>query len=216
MTDLPWEDNLLERKLESDLRDLPKTLVAFANSVRPGHTAVILIGERDGGTVQGVTDADNIQKTIRKLCDKIYPPILWKSIVYEKDKKHCVRVEIEYEGETPHFGDAAWVRRGSETIKASDKVFQKLIELRLGKVRELAKWVGKEIAIVSDMERIDRAYGTISLDASPRLKFKTPLLEVNNFWVKFAIKNKNHSEPLEKIMLNRDDANDCLMLLIKP
>jgi len=38
MTDLPWEDNLLERKTESDLKDLLKTLVAFANSVRPGHT----------------------------------------------------------------------------------------------------------------------------------------------------------------------------------
>ena len=53
-----WEDNLLERKVEGDLRDLLKTLVAFANTVRPGHTAVILIGERDDGTVGGVTNPD--------------------------------------------------------------------------------------------------------------------------------------------------------------
>lgn len=54
MAELPWEDALLERKLESDLKDLLKILVEFANSVRPGHTAVILIGERDdaaGGRV---------------------------------------------------------------------------------------------------------------------------------------------------------------------
>ena len=45
----PWEDYLLERKTENDLKDLPKTMVAFANSVRPEHKAVILIGERDDG-----------------------------------------------------------------------------------------------------------------------------------------------------------------------
>ena len=42
----PWEDHLLERKVESDLRDLLKTLVAFATSVRPEHVAIILIGEK--------------------------------------------------------------------------------------------------------------------------------------------------------------------------
>lgn len=47
----PWEDYLLERKVESDLKDLLKTLVAFANSVRPEYIATILIGERNDGTV---------------------------------------------------------------------------------------------------------------------------------------------------------------------
>ena len=43
--ELPWEDCLLERKLEGGLKDLVKTLVAFANSIKPGHTAVLLIGQ---------------------------------------------------------------------------------------------------------------------------------------------------------------------------
>ncbi len=218
MTDLPWEDNLLERKLESDLRDLPKTLVAFANSVKPEHKATILIGERDDGTVQGVSNPDNIQKKIRKDCDKIYPPILWKSIVYEKDEKHCVRVEIEYDGETPHFGDAAWVRRGSETIKATDEVFQKLIELRLGKVRELAKWVGKEITIEFDSGTIiESHYGASSKQLKPLLyKLETAtLLEVNNFWATLYIKEGKDSEPLRNITLSWDNKEDRLMLVVK-
>ena len=82
--DLPWEDNLLERKVESDLKDLRKTLVAFANSVKPNHIATILIGEKDDGTIQGVTNPDKIQKNIRKECDKIYPSIMWRSKVYKK------------------------------------------------------------------------------------------------------------------------------------
>jgi hypothetical protein len=62
----PWEDYLLERKVESDLRDLPRTLVAFANSVRPSHVATILIGEKNDGTAAGVTNPDTIQKSVRK------------------------------------------------------------------------------------------------------------------------------------------------------
>ena len=54
--ELSWEDYLLERKTEGDLLDLLKTMVAFANSVRPDHIATILIGERDDGTDKGVTN----------------------------------------------------------------------------------------------------------------------------------------------------------------
>jgi predicted HTH transcriptional regulator len=114
MTEFKWEDALTERKTENDLKDLRKTIVAFANTVRPGHTARILIGECDDGTVQGVKNADQIQKKVRSECEGVYPPIIWRERVYEKGEKTCVEVEIEYSGETPHFGSPAWVRIGSE------------------------------------------------------------------------------------------------------
>jgi hypothetical protein len=216
MADSPWEDCLLERKTEGDLKDLLKTLVAFANSVKPGHTAVILIGEKDDETIQGVTNPDNIQKTIRNYCDKIYPPILWRSEVYEKDGRHCVRVEIEYDGDTPHFGGLAWVRKGSETIKAPDEVFQKLIELRLGKVRELKKWVDKNITIAPDPQAVVDLHFANNLPV--RKRFESTLLVVNNFWATFRRETRtdNMSMPLEKIILNWDDKHERLMLYIKP
>ena len=150
----PWEDYLLERKVESDLKDLPKTLVAFANSVRPDHIATILIGEKDDGTIAGVTNPDNIQKSVRKEAEKIYPPIIWRTSVYEKNGKYCVKVEIEYSGNTPHFGGVAWVRSGSSTVEASEEVFQKLIELRLDMVRELSKWINKEVMVHGDSSTV--------------------------------------------------------------
>ena len=221
--ELPWEDSLLERKVESDLRDLLKTLVAFANSVRPGHTATILIGEKDDGTIAGVTNPDNIQKSVRKECEKIYPPILWRSQTYEKDGKPCVRVEVEYSGETPHFGGPAWVRKGSESIPASDEVFQRLIEFRLSMVRELAQWVDKEITVDGDAgsveyeERKMRGHPRWPGQHSARLKF------VNNFWATFEAfegnlpqgTTKTVSEPLEKLMLSWDDRADRLNVLVK-
>lgn len=49
--EIPSEDHLLERKTDRDLKDIRRTAVAFANSVRPDHTAVILVGEGNEGIV---------------------------------------------------------------------------------------------------------------------------------------------------------------------
>jgi len=216
--DQPWEDNLLECKLESDLKDLLKTLVAFSNSVRPGHTAVILIGEANDGTVQGVKNPDNIQKKVRDTCDSIYPPILWRSLMYQKENKPYIRIEIEYDGETPHFGGKAWVRKGSTTKEATDEVFQRLIDYRSSKVRELANWFGKKVLLEPDLsDTIDTRLGE-SYQAIPRLQSpkEATLGFMNNFWVTFDINGKKQSEPLDKLILSWDDTRNILKILVKP
>ncbi len=225
----PWEDNLFERKVESDLKDLLKTFVAFANSVKPGHIAIVVIGEKDDGTVVGVKNPDEVQKTIRKECDRIYPALLWQSSVFQKEGKNCVRVEIEYSGETPFFGGISWVRKGSETIKASDEIFQRLIEIRSGKVRELARWVGKPVTVRSDFvvsnsiregTNAQRIFDSLS-DRSSRWHVFTPpvsLVSVNQHWATFEFaQNKNRvSEPISKLTLSFDNSNDRLEILVAP
>jgi schlafen family protein len=218
MANLLWEDSLLERKLESDLKDLLKTLVAFANSVKPGHVAQILIGERNDGSPQGVRNADNIQKIVRDTCNRIYPPILWRTQVYERDGTTCISVEIEYSGETPHFGGPAWVRRGSVIEEASDEVFQQLIEFRLSKVRELAQWVDRDVTVEADLGMpLDvRQFGT-RYEAHPRWgrgSSKAVLKLVNSFWATFDNEGHQRSEPLEKIILSWDDRENRLKVLI--
>jgi len=233
MLNSPWEDNLVERKLQSDLKDLQKTLVAFANSVRPGHTAVILIGERDDGTPAGVTNPDNIQKTIREECDGIYPGILWRSAVYENEGKRCVRVEIEYSGDTPHFGGPAWIRKGSVTVRASDEMFQRLIDIRTDIVRELSQWIGKEVTVFGEEGTIPQPrkrsqLGFRSMDAPeyfthqffkhrwPGADTVATLLSVNRFWVTLQRKDtgKTMSEPLEKLTLSFDDNLNQLKIVV--
>ncbi|MGD0654074.1 MAG: ATP-binding protein [Thermoguttaceae bacterium] len=224
MVELPWEDNLLERKLESDLKDLLKTLVAFSNSVKPGHIAILLVGERNDGTIQGVTNPDDIQKKIRKECDKIYPPILWRSQVYEKEGNHCVRVEIEYDGETPHFGGPAWIRKGSESIIATDEVFQRLIDLRSGIVYELTKWLDKEVTIHGDESTVPATLreGVFSSPSvrtfSHRWKREeyAKIVFVNTYWVTFTKlgTDKKVSEPLSKLTLSYDDKKEQLKVII--
>jgi hypothetical protein len=216
MNDLPWEDYLLERKVESDLKDLLKTLVAFANSVMPGHIATILIGETDDGIAAGVTNPQNIQDRIRKECERIYPSIIWRSTVYETNNKHCVRVEIEYSGDTPHFGGSAWVRRGNATHKASDEMFQRLVELRLEPVREISKWVGKEILVRADEGQFPPTLG--GLETNPR--WPTPgivtVKSVNRFWITVQTKDgRLLSEPLDKVTLSFSNQQKCLELFVK-
>src|SRR6516162_1397410 len=101
--DIVWqaEDSLKEKKVESDLKDLLKTLVAFANSVARNDTAKVFIGERDDGTVQGVTNTDNIQK-VKETADKIYPEIYYRTEAYQREGKQCVRVDIRHNGLAPH------------------------------------------------------------------------------------------------------------------
>ncbi len=70
MAETPWEDSLLERKLQADLKDLLKTLVAFANSVKPGHIATILIGERDDGSVAGLPTLMRFRKRFARSATK--------------------------------------------------------------------------------------------------------------------------------------------------
>ena len=140
-TKIVWqaEDSLREKKLENDLGDLLKTLVAFANSVAPGDTAQIFIGEKEDGTVQGVSNTDNIQKSVKKEADKIYPEIYYRTEVYERQGRQCVRVDIKHNEQAPHFGGTSWVRRGSVTVPATADVYQRIIEMRLVKTRELTR-----------------------------------------------------------------------------
>lgn len=208
------EDSLTEKKLENDLQDLLKTLVAFANSVAPGDTAKIFIGERDDGTAQGVKNPDNIQKSVKKEADKIYPEIFYKTLVYELEgKKKCVLVEIKHNGLAPHFGGQAWVRRGSVTQLATEEVFQQLIDLRSDKVRELSRWLGKRI-IVSWSNKAQGVFG-------PNWGgFPCELTNVTRYFSTFRNLNnatkQTESEPNDWLDLSWNEQNNCLQIYVDP
>jgi len=211
--DIVWqaEDSLREKKVESDLRDLLKTLVAFANSVAPGDTAQIFIGERDDGTVQGVTNTDNIQKSVKKEADKIYPEIYYRTEVYQREGKQCVRVDIENNGLAPHFGGTAWVRRASVSDPATEELYQQLIELRSSKVRELTKWVGKKIIV--SWSHADHAI--IGPNWSP---YPCELIRVTGHFSTFMKwgHKLQQSEPNEWLHLSWYDPDQILQVYVNP
>jgi Putative DNA-binding domain len=222
--DIVWqsEDSLREKKVESDLKDLLKTLVAFANSVAPEDTARIFIGEKNDGTVHGVTNTDNIQKSVKKEADKIYPEIYFKTEVYEREGKQCVRVDIKYNGLAPHFGGAAWVRKGSETIVATEELYQQMVELRQDKVRVLSRWLKHEITVEGTQSQkpfMADPYSVSGAEWSVGVHQAT-LVDVNMHWVTFNVHaSQNHrfdkSEPMEKLLLSWDDERKRLKVVVK-
>ncbi|MEW6499124.1 MAG: hypothetical protein AB1589_42560, partial [Cyanobacteriota bacterium] len=165
-----------------------------------------------------------IQKQIRKECDKIYPPILWRSTVYENNNRFCIRVDIEYNGETPHFGGAAWVRQGSETKLATDEVFQRLVDLRLDIVNELAKWLEKEVTVHGDTSNMPASRREEGLGRpivrifSHRWEWEesVKIVFLNSHWVTFEkLKTGERcSEPLSKLTLSYDDKNNRLKVIV--
>jgi len=219
------EDSLREKKVESDLKDLLKTLVAFANSVSPEDTAQIFIGEKDDGTVQGVTSPDAIQKAVQREAEKIYPEIYYRTEVYEREGKQCVRVDVKRNGLAPHFGGPAWIRRGSETRKATDELYQQMIDQRQSKVSLLLKWLNKEVTVEGTEQPDFVPPGAVQL-VPPQQEWSVgrhdaTLNVVNAHWVTFAVRLSQYgsltekSEPTEGLLLSWDDEKHRLKVLVK-
>ena len=225
--DIVWqaEDSLREKKVESDLKDLLKTMVAFANSVAPDDTAQIFIGEKDDGTVQGVTNSDSIQKRVQKTAEDIYPEIYYRTEVYEREGKQCVRVDIKHNGLAPHFGGPAWVRRTSVTEKATEEFYQQMVEQRLSTVRVLLKWLNEIVTVQGTQPPksippgATNPLGFLNNEWSVGIH-EARLILVNAHWVTFRVHvsqatTAEKSEPLEKLMLSWDDERRRLKILIR-
>jgi hypothetical protein len=126
------EDGLTERKrgFRSD-DEIRKTVVSFANSVREGHTGVLFIGVANDGAVTGVPtdDTDKIQQKVRRVCEEdCFPAIAIHLVnVITINGKHVIAFEFGPSQNRPHFAGHAYIRVGSESVKASASKLDELI-----------------------------------------------------------------------------------------
>ena len=152
------EDNFTERKPESAGKsDWKRTLVAFANSVPEGRTAVLFIGITDDGKIQGVDKPDLLQKNIRDNCShKCYPPIEFQSEVLTVEDKSVVAIEISESFSRPHFAGPAYVREGSESVVASERIYEDLITSRTDPGRAILKHKGELITVIAYRKRLGK------------------------------------------------------------
>jgi len=151
------EDNFTERKPQSvKPAEIRKTVVAFANTVPEGRTAVLFIGLNDDGSVQGVDDTDGRQKAVREQCELCFPPIVYTAEVIEQDGKKVVAVVVPASKDRPHFSGPAYVRRGSESVNASREMFNELVDARNSKVARILSMKGGSITVrrIRKMDKI--------------------------------------------------------------
>ena len=130
LTDL--EDGLTERKQGLQSNDeIRKAVVSFANSVPEGRTAVLFIGVANDGTVTGIAadQTDKIQKRVRRICEEdCFPAIaIHLASALTIEGKHVLAFEFAPSQNRPHFAGHAYIRVGSESVKASPSKLDELI-----------------------------------------------------------------------------------------
>jgi hypothetical protein len=145
------EDPWVERKKSYNERDVKRTIVGFANSVAEGQEAVLFIGAENSGQHSGVADADDLQKKISGHVGRCYPPIKYQTCVLPVESGgkdiEILAVIVPYSENRPHFSGPAYIRKGSETQKASAETFQELIASQNDKARRILQFKGKRCGL---------------------------------------------------------------------
>jgi len=146
------EDGFVERKTVSDLGDSLKTVVAFANTVPIGHSAVLFVGVRDDGEPEGtISDLDKIQQRLSKRIADAYPTIYVTTRVLNKDGKQFLAVIVPGSTGRPHFAGQAYIRDGAKSVVASDAQFDRLVAERSAKTYEILKSKGKVVTFTQPL-----------------------------------------------------------------
>jgi hypothetical protein len=211
------EDQFVERKPESVPRgDIRKTLVAFANSVPAGKSAVLFIGVADDGRVVGCSNSDAKQKLIRQICEQdCYPAVRADCEVVETREGEVVAVIIGPSNDRPHFSGPAYIRRGSESVAASAELFDELIQSRTGLVAAILRHRNEVFTVHSIQHRLGDTRPIA--DQAFRQHAECRITECNAHFVRFfnISSRENYCEPLANIQFTRDENKYRPMLIVR-
>ena len=208
-----FEDHLVERKTVKDEKDWKKTAVAFANSVPIGLAAVLYIGVRDNGQIETPqANLDEIQKKFNGQMQRVYPRVPYVPKIVSDNGQQALAVIIPGSELRPHFAGLAYVRRGSESIEASEQQFVELVASRTAKSSEILKWKDKVITVHE--LRVERAMQALGRIGSTREMF---VRDCNSFYVTLRDGNQQKSSyPLRNVDISFDHQKGRLALEIRP
>ena len=201
-----FEDHLVERKTVKDEKDWKKTAVAFANSVAVGLPAVLYIGVRDNGEIETPQqNLDDVQKKFNRQMEKVYPRIAYVPKIVTHNGRQALAVIIPGSDLGPHFAGLSYVRRGSESIEASEVQFAELITQRSSKTALLIQYKGKSVTVFIRTGDSEIPWPT-----------NTVLVACNQFYVtlKKFDHEPSHSFPLSRVEINFDNLRNTLQLEI--
>ena len=204
------EDPYVERKTAGDVGDVLKVAVSFANSLPRDAPGVIFLNVRDDGAIQPDVNLDQLQKTATGRLNRAYPPLptLFKIIV--KDGLQVLCLIVWGSAERPHFSGPSYVRKGSQSVEASEAQFESLIARRLSKVEEILQWLGREVTI----EHIrSTGNGLVSRSAG---QGQAVVESCNQFYVPLRHPEHLQAITLDRVFLGYDHGRDRLLLELRP
>lgn len=199
------EDGFTERKLEgAGGSAFKQTMVAFANSATSTRSGVLFVGVDDSGHVRGVEDPDKLQKTLRRLAEHdCYPPILVDFAVLTHEGLQVVAAEVRYSCTRPHFAGPAYVRRGSESITATEQVYRDLLLSQDDKRRYLLE----RMDVIWTVDVLYKVPGEVTVfDSSVKSSHEARVEEVTAFFVRMRnLNGLGFTELLQDVHISYDD-----------
>jgi hypothetical protein len=211
-----FEDHLVERKTISDQKDWKKTAVAFANSVPVGLPAVLYIGVRDNGEIETPQqNLDDAQKKFNKLMQDTYPRVSYVPKVISDGGRQALAVIIPGSELRPHFAGLSYVRKGSESVEASDEQFSELIAQRNSKAARILAWKGKTITVLQ-LSQSRPGYGLIRKEWRPDVSISVANCDQFCVTLHVGTGHQNMSFPLGQVEISFDNGNKRLQLEFPP
>jgi len=195
-----FEDHFVERKTSGDDKyDWIKTAVAFANSAPIDFPCVLYIGVKNNGDVEEKqVDLDGLQKKFNKEMAFVYPRIPYLPKVLNIDGRQCLAVIVSGSPERPHFTGLAYVRRGSQTVDASEEQFAGLIAQRNTVAYQILLWRDRTVSF----------YMTKRDGDSPYTGSSFTIVDCNQFYVTLEKEGTMLSFALRNVDLSFDHRNN--------
>jgi hypothetical protein len=212
------EDQFTERKPEgAGSNAFKKALVAFANSVPPNRTGILFVGVADDGIVKGVSDPDKLQRTIRLLAEtECYPPIYIDLALLDTSGGIVVAAIVAHSVKRPHFAGPAYVRRGSESIAATEEIYLDLLLSQDDKRRFLLE----ARTTIWTVELLNKEPGASQqlFDKKARSTLECKIEEVTAFFVRFRVIDADRvfTEMLQDVHISFDDKKNRPRAVIWP
>lgn len=210
------EDNFVERKSPGvSVGEIRQTASAFANQLTTNEIGILFIGIGDAGEYRGVENTDKQQKRVRVACQQdCYPPIAYTAHVLEHEGVSLVAVVIPPSDNKPHFTGPAYVRVGSESVKANQDQFAQLIASqneKCGRIQQL----GRSTLTVTSHKRLGDSRRVA--DSAYVEHRECTVAEVDAFHIRlFDIgRSEYYSEPLDNIDIVRDEKKHRPRLIVR-
>jgi hypothetical protein len=214
------EGPLLERKTDGvKPQEIRQTVGAFANTVSEPDEAVLFIGVRDDGRIEGCKDVDRVQKTVREVCDsQCYPAIKYRVVILT-EHNNVVAVIVPPSTNRPHFTGVAYVRRGSESVAAPAEVFDELVHSRISKVARLLAFkkqhtIFRVIGLGHKLGETRRLDDVNYREVMQQCK----VAECDPHYVRFQRidgDGRRFSEPLDNISITYNEEKWCPEIIVK-
>lgn len=185
------EDSFIERKSQRiKPQDIRKAVTAFANSLPEGLHGIIYIGIGDKGAIEGCDNPDALQKRVREAGDECYPPIAPQCVALKVEGKDVLAVVVSASRDKPHFTGPAYVRQGSESVKASKRLFDEMVDARHSTVAAIMRLMNLPITAFGLGHRLghlDRVQGNYRESAECKVTacdaHTVTLLRLSDSWM---------------------------------